>query len=93
MFEVLPSLKLTAKAPENRPIAPKGSRIVSQPPFFLRGELLVWDVFASMYSWQVMANESKEAFRIEKCWKAPGRSTGWLSEGQNIPRHEIRSEN
>ena len=83
VFEVLPSLKLTAKAPENRPIAPKGSRIVSQPPFFLRGELLVsgsvlvWDVFASMYSWQVMVNES----------------TGWLSEGQKNPRHEIRSEN
>ena len=32
----IPSLKLMAKAPENRPFAPKGSRIVFQPSIFRR---------------------------------------------------------
>ena len=38
--ENIPSLKLTAKAPENRPFAPKGNEKVFQPSIF-RGKLAV----------------------------------------------------
>ena len=92
IFRGVPSLKLTAKAPENRPFTPKGKEKVFQPSIsganlllIFRGVHLVVMVFHNSKpppGW----GEFHEATRLQSSnWKSEARCRTWLCTRSTLP--------